>query len=99
MPSMDLAHYDSIKKWSPQIGDFIIWHGWFQHYFGVISGINKDDNSVEVIKQGLPLLLFDMPVEQHEKFKTKVGIGEIKASRGGKYAALRASGSNVIWYI
>jgi hypothetical protein len=96
---MDLAHYDSIKKWNPQIGDFVIWHGWFQHYFGVISGFDKEDNSIEIIKQGLPILLFDMPPEQHDKNKIKVDIGEIKASRGGKYAAFRAYGNNIIWYV
>ena len=99
MASMDLAHYDSIRKWKPQIGDFIVWHGWFTHYFGVISSIGREDNTVEVIKKGLPLLLFDMVPEEHDKNKIKVNIGEIKASKGGKYAAIRAHGSNIIWYV
>lgn len=99
MASMDLAHYDSIKKWKPQVGDFIVWHGWFQHYFGVISDILKEDESVEIIKKGLPILLFDMPPEDHNKNKIKIGIGEIKGSRGGRYAAIRAQGNNIIWYI
>lgn len=96
---MDLAHYDSLKNWKPQVGDFIVWHGWFQHYFGVISSMAKEDNSVEVIKKGLPLLLFEMPAEQHDKNKTKINIGDIKGSTGGKYAAIRAHGNNIVWYI
>ena len=47
MASMDLAHYDSIKKWKPQIGDFIVHHGWFTHYFGVISSVIREENKVE----------------------------------------------------
>lgn len=99
MASMDLAHYDSLRNWKPQIGDFIVWHGWFQHYFGVISSIVRESNSVEIIKKGLPLLLFEMSPEQHDKNKIKVNIGDIKGSSGGKYAAIRAHGSNIVWYV
>lgn len=99
MPSIDLAHYDNIRKWEPQIGDCIIWHGWFQHYFGIVSGILKEDNSIEIIKKGLPLLLFNMVPEEHDNNKIKIDIGEIKGSRGGKYAAFRAYGNNIIWFI
>jgi hypothetical protein len=96
---MDLAHYDDIRKWDPQIGDFIVWHGWFQHYFGVISSISREDQSVIIIKRGLPIMLFDMVSEEHEKNKIKVSIGSIKGSRGGKYATIRAQGNNVVWYV
>lgn len=99
MASMDLAHYDNIQKWKPQIGDFLVWHGWIQHYFGVISNIINEDRVVEVIKKGLPLLLFDMISEDHDRNKIKVRIGDIKGSRGGRYAAIRAHGNNIIWYI
>lgn len=99
MAGIDLAHYDDIRRWTPQVGDFIIWHGWFQHYFGVVSDIIREDQSVEIIKQGIPLLLFDMVSEDHDKSKIKVSIGKIKGSRGGRYAAIRAQGSNIIWYV
>lgn len=99
MASMDLAHYDDIRKWDPQIGDFVIWHGWFQHYFGVVSSIVRDEQSVEIIRKGLPLLLFNMIPEEHDSNKIKVSIAKIKGSRGGNYAALRAQGNNIIWYV
>lgn len=99
MTSMDLAHYTNIKKWDPQIGDFIIWHGWIQHYFGVISNVLHNENSVEVVKSGIPVLLFGMSQEEQDNNKIKVNIGEIKGSRGGKYATLRAHGNNIIWFI
>lgn len=99
MASMDLAHYDSLRKWNPQIGDFIVWHGWFQHYFGVVSSILREENSIEVIKKGIPLLLFAMPPEQHDKNKVKINVGDIKGSTGGKYAAIRAAGNNIVWYV
>lgn len=99
MASMDLAHYDDIRKWDPQVGDFIVYHGWFQHYFGVVSSVIVDEQSVEIIKKGLPILLFNMIPEEHNKSKTKISIGSIKGSRGGQYAAIRAQGSNIIWYV
>ena len=99
MSSMDLAHYDSIKKWTPQVGDAVIWHGWFQHYFGVVSSVIAQEQSVEIVKRGIPLLLFDMVPEEHEKNTVKVSIGSIKGSRGGKYAVIRAKGSNIVWYV
>ena len=99
MTSMDLAHYNNIQKWKPQVGDFIVWHGWFQHYFGVISSVDINNNNVEIIKKGMPLLLFEMVPEEHNKNKVKMDIGSIKKSGGGKYAAIRAHGNNIIWYV
>lgn len=99
MTNMDLAHYNTLRNWDPQIGDFIIWHGWFQHYFGVISSIIHNEQSVEVIKKGLPLLLFEMVPEEYEKNKKKISIGSIKGSRGGKYAIIRAQGNNIVWFV
>ena len=99
MANMELAHYNSLQKWKPQVGDFIIWHGWFQHYFGVVSSVNVNDNSIDIIKKGLPLLLFEMVPEEHNKNKIKADIGNIKNSGGGKYAAIRANNNNVVWYV
>lgn len=99
MVSMDLAHYNDIRKWDPQIGDVIIWHGWLQHYFGVISSIIREEQAVEIVRKGLPVLLFDMVPEEHDKNKVKVNIGKIKSSKGGSYAALRAQGNNIVWYV
>jgi len=99
MTNVDLAHYDDIRKWDPKVGDCVIWHGWFQHFFGIVSSVLIKDDSVEIIKKGLPLLLFDMVSEEHNKNKVKLSIGTIKGSRGGKYAVIRAQGNNIIWYV
>lgn len=99
LKSVDLAHHVAISQWTPQIGDIIIWHGWFTHYFGVVSNVLREENTVEVIKRGLPILLFTMTAEEYKKNTTKIDIGTIKGSTGGKYAAIRAIRGNLTWYI
>ena len=99
LSSVDLAHHSDIKKWVPQIGDIIVWHGWLQHYFGVVSNVIREENAVEVIKSGLPLLLFSLTPEEHNKNKIKIDIGTIKGSTGGKYATARAANNNITWFV
>jgi len=99
LKSIDLAHHMSIGKWTPQIGDIVVWHGWFQHYFGVVSSISQDENSVDVIKRGLPVLLFSMTPGEYKKNTIKIDIGTIKGSTGGKYATVRTVRGNLVWYV
>lgn len=97
--SIDLTHHTNLSSWDPQIGDIIIWHGWLQHWFGVVSNVIREDHSVEIIRKGIPLLLFAMIPEEHDKNKIKISVGDIKSSTGGKYAAVRANKNNLIWYV
>jgi hypothetical protein len=99
LKSVDLAHHVSIGEWTPQIGDVIIWHGWFTHYFSVVSSILREENAVEVIKKGLPILLFSMTSVEYRKNTIKIDIDDIRGSVGGKYAAVRAIRGNLTWYI
>ena len=93
-----LAHYRPINQWSPVVGDLIIYHGWFQHWFGVVSQINID-GTVDIVKAGLPLLLFSMSQASMNKSKKTKDIAMINQSVGGKYAIMQQENNNIIWYI
>jgi len=95
---LDLAHYKSIGEFEPQVGDFIIHHGWLTHWFGVIGQTNPD-GTIEVIRAGLPLLLFTLSSSKQDKSKLIIDLDDIKTSKGGKYAAIKCMQNLVIWYV
>lgn len=90
--NITLAAYKQISSYKPKIGDFLIWHGWFSHYYGIINGI--DNNSIRVVKSGMPMLLFSMDPEDMDQNTEIISIGKIKRSRGA-YAIQQ----NGIWYV
>lgn len=95
---VDLANYKSIAKWTPHIGDIIICHGLFTHWFGIVSQISKDQH-IHVIKAGLPILLFSMSPSKMEKSKKEIDIYDIKSSTSGKYAVMQTIGGACVWYV
>ncbi len=95
----DLAHYKSIAEWTPQVGDFLIWHGWLTHWFGVICGVSNQDHTVTVIKKGIPILLLTLDQGEYEKNREIIPAARIRRSVSGKYTAQRAIGNNIVWYI
>ena len=97
--SVALAQSLPIVKWKPALGDIIIWHGWFQHWFGVVSSINAD-GTVTVTKAGIPVLLFTMDELEQQKNKATIAVSAVNRSRGGKYAVMQTlPGSANVWYI
>ena len=99
MISVNLAQSLPIAKWKPALGDIIMWHGWFQHWFGIVSSINAE-GTVTVTKAGMPVLLFTMDEIEQTKNKTTIAVSAINRSRGGKYAVLQAlPGSTNVWYV
>lgn len=101
--SVNLAQSNSITKWKPTLGDFVVWHGWFTHWFGVVSSINNDPQrpgTVTITKAGIPVLLFAMDELEQSKSKISVSISSITRSRGGKYAVMQALPNSAnIWYV
>lgn len=99
MVSVDLAHHTSIKTWKPTVGDIVIWHGWLQHWFGVVSDVGP--NEVTIIKKGMPQLLFSLSQDEYDSNKEIIPISRIKNSTfwGGLYAVQKASQGNIIWYV
>jgi hypothetical protein len=92
--NITLAEYKPIAKYEPRVGDVIIWHGWFTHYYGIINGINQD--AIRIIKAGMPLLLFTMDTDDMSNPKNIImlSIHKIRKSRG-EYAVQQGN----IWYV
>ena len=95
--AVQLAQFKSLSTWRPQIGDFIIQHGWLTHWFGVINAI--DGGSLSIIKAGLPVLLFSMDDAEMQKNTVILGINTIMRSRGGKFAVMQTINGSNVWYI
>jgi len=90
--SVTLAEYKPISTYKPRVGDFVVWHGWFTHFYGVINGI--DDNKIRVVKAGMPVLLFSMDPDEMDKNLEVLSLNKIRRSRGA-YAIQQ----NGIWYV
>ena len=95
---VDLAFYKSMQEWEPAVGDYLVHHGWFTHWFGVISQVNPD-NTIELVKSGLPVLLLTMNNSKMEKSKTHLDVADIKSARGGKYAAVKCIQNSIVWHV
>lgn len=89
---LSLAEYRPISSYRPRVGDFVIWHGWFTHYYGIVNGI--DEGRIRIIKAGLPMLLFSMDQEDMDRNAITTSINKIKSSRSS-YAIQQAG----IWYV
>jgi len=91
--SVALAQFASLRKWTPNIGDFVIWHGFFTRWYGVIGAIDGD--VLHVIIEGLPKLLFTMLEAEYAKNTRKVSLSAMRSSMGGEYHVLQDG----VWYI
>jgi hypothetical protein len=90
--NISLAEYKPLKLYKPRVGDFVIWHGWFTHYYGIIGSISMD--KIKIIKAGMPLLLMTMDSDDMDKNSIIVNLNKIKKS-GGWYAIQQAG----VWYL
>jgi len=95
--ALNLAQFNGLASWKPQLGDVVIQHGLVTHWFGIVNGING--NTLSIIKAGLPLLLLTMEESSIPSNTVQLNIASIKSSRGGKYAILQHNGPDQIWYI
>lgn len=97
---VNLAQHTSISGWKPDVGDFIVWHGWLQHWFGVVSAVNDDE--VTIIRKGIPILLFTLTQSDYDKNKLTIGLSEIRSGGSfwhGTYSAIKAVRNNIVWYV
>lgn len=92
--NLELAKFRALSKWTPQVGDFIIHHGWlYDKWYGVISNVGV--KMVDVIYDGLPFLLFTLLPEKYNSQTKKISLIAIKSSRGGEFAVLQ----NGVWFV
>lgn len=95
--ALQLAQFNGLANWKPQLGDHIVQHGLLTHWFGIINGI--EGNTLSVIKAGMPVLLLTMEESDITKNTIKLNVSSIKTSSAGKYAIIQHSGENQVWYI
>ena len=89
-----LAQFRPLAGWTPQDGDFIIWHGWIMgRWYGVVNQIEGD--KLYVIKESLPKLLFTMAESDYEENTIHLSAGRIRQSVGGEYHILQSG----VWFI
>jgi hypothetical protein len=98
--SIALAHYRDIRTYSPRIGDFIIWHGWWSKWYGVVSAVNGD--LVEIVCENLPKLLLTLIDTEYKPNSIIIKVNKIRASRGGQWSVIQEDpelNGKGIWYI
>jgi hypothetical protein len=91
--SVALAQYRSIHTYKPHLGDFVIWHGWLTHYYGVVNTIQ--DDRISMITAGLPCLLFSYDDDESSRNTKHVSVNKIRRSKGGTFTVLQGD----IWYV
>lgn len=91
--SVPLANYKSITEWNPKVSDIVIWHGWIRRWYGVVSATHGD--SVIIIRDGLPCLLFTMTPDQYKRNSIEISVHKIRNSGGGEFHTLQDG----VWYI
>lgn len=100
--SPPLARYIDIEYYGPQVGDFLVWSGWFRTWYGVVASVDAEEGVVHVIFSGLPLLLFIMPPNEQARETRKIKISDITNMRWrGAWAAMQhdAKHNTPIWFI
>jgi hypothetical protein len=90
---VELAKYRDLASYAPKIGDFVIWHGWFNRWYGLVIDIHNDE--LTIVKENLPKLLFCIPESSRNKFSIRISVTTIRVSRGGEYHVLQ----NGTWYV
>jgi hypothetical protein len=88
-----LAQWKGLETYIPKISDFIIWHGWWYRWYGIITDINN--GNLSILRENLPKLLFTTPEDERDKNTIKISITKIRSSRGGEYHVLQDG----VWYV
>lgn len=95
-----LAQFVTIANYSPQIGDFVIWIGWFKTWYGMVTNINDLADSVTVFFESTPLLLLTSRPEEQLRRTYTVKINDIRKSSHKVSVSRHAHESNAtIWFI
>lgn len=90
-----------IGQYEPEIGDFFIWAGWFRTWYGVVSTISQDGLVMEIIWEGLPILLFTMAEAEQQKASSRVRLEDVVGSKPGNISVMKhdAQHNATVWYI
>ena len=96
-----LIQYKDLQTYIPAYGDFIIWTGIITTWCGIVTNYDKTSNSLSVIYNGVPFVLFTLSPEEQIKETQTVKLEDLKNAPKGKYAIQQRDHTNntTIWYI
>lgn len=94
-----LAYHRPRTLYTPTYGDIIIWTKWFTTWYGVVT--NNVDDQINVIFEGLPILLFTMNEAEQGKNTFNLKLSEVRNAKNGKYSILQRDPTTRenIWYV
>lgn len=94
--SYEIAKHRDLEHWRPQIGDFIIYHGWlWRRWYGLISELDTKTGGFTVIMEGLPVLLLRLKSHEFGKNTKFFKPDDIISCGPGEYAVLQDG----VWYV
>jgi len=98
--SQPLATYKAINTYKPTYADFVIRIGWFKTSYGVVNNFDKDSETLSIVLEGTPRLLFTMTGDEISKRVIEVKLYDIRNRRYGKwYVKQSVTKGGDIWYI
>ncbi len=96
-----LVQYRDLTEYTPAYGDFIVWTGFLTTWCGVVANYDKETESLSVIYNGVPFVLFTLTPEEQMQDMSEVKLGEIRNASKGKYAIQQRDPATnaTVWYI
>lgn len=97
--SPPLARYKPIRDYQPQVGDFVIWTGWFKTWYGVVAA--QDGGAVSIVFENIPCNLFTLSPDEQVAMTQRVSVAKVTMSWPGTFAVLQHDSKHnaSIWYI
>jgi hypothetical protein len=89
LKEIGIAQFADLSLWKPQLGDFVIYNGWFRHWFGLV--VATQPGELDILHSVLPINVFTMGPNEAKQHTRKIDVSEVHRSRGGKYAVIQVS--------
>ena len=101
MQAPALARYMPKANYVPDVGDFVIWSGWFKTWYGVVSETSADGKMVSIVFEGLPSLLFTSTEPEQLARTHQIPLSQIINSMSGTWALQKHDTQHnaTIWFI
>lgn len=97
--SVPLASYKQRSEYKPQVGDFIIWTGWFKTWYGVVATVDGD--KLSVIFETLPCILFTLNQGEQTRNTHSIDVNKITSASPGEWAVMGndQKHNTPVWFI
>lgn len=95
--TVELSRYRPIEDYVPHIGDFVIWQGWTNTKFGVVSDIKG--GTLRIILDGTPRLLLTMAESEMKNRIQDVQANDIITRKAKYYSIMSDRTGSAVWYI